>query len=975
MKRFFNSFTGVRKVFLICFLLGNMTVFGQAPADIALEHLRSTAETYGLSADDVKEYLISDVSTSRHNGVSHVYLRQAFSGIPIYQGTVNVNVTAEGKVFSMGNQSIAGIAEKANATTPEISPEDAIAAAATVYGLGGVNGVEFISSPTGAIQSCRLTGGTISQEEIPCQLMYFEDEAGSLRLTWDLSILEMDGDHWWSLRIDALTGEVLDAYDWIRTCRFEAEFDSNWECLDGDHDHDHVQAAAVPEAPSFMAAPPPNSYNVFADPVESPNHGGRTVVSTPWNLLASPFGWHDDDGVVGAEYNITRGNNVWAQDDQNGNNGTGTSANGGPTLDFNFPIDFSQQPNTYLDAANTNLFYINNRMHDIWYQYGFDEASGNFQENNYGRGGAASDFVFADAQDGSGFNNANFGTPPDGNNPRMQMFLWTGQTVTNFFVNSPASIAASYFAVEAGFGPGLTTTPVTGNLVLVDDGTANGSEGCNALINGGALNNNIALIDRGNCPFVDKVLNAQNAGADACIVCNNAAGAPFAMGGANGAITIPSVMISQADCAIIRAQLGSGVNVSLSNSGPAVDRDGDFDNGIIAHEYGHGISNRLVGGRNNTNCLGNSEQMGEGWSDFFGLIMTMEPTDAGTDRRGIGTFAIFQPTTGDGIRPAPYTTDMSVNPFTYGDITNAGVISQPHGIGFLFCNMLWEMTWALTDAIGFDPDFENGTGGNNIAMQLVSDGMKLMPCNPGFVDARDAILEADTLNYSGAFSCLIWQAFAKRGLGLSATQGSSNNRSDGSEAFDLPVCTPLPVQWTDLAATPEDNMIQLDWEVAQEIENLGFEVQRRSEDEQGFREIGFVSSQGPTTESRSYDYPDLEVEPGIRYFYRLRQVDADGQQSFSKTVSAILPGTAPVSLDIYPNPSPGRTTLKIGGAITGPVRVSVFNMLGQEILNNTFEMDASGKANQIILDGAPAGSYMVKVQTNSTTVSKRLVIE
>lgn len=62
------------------------------------------------------------------------------------------------------------------------------------------------------------------------------------------------------------------------------------------------------------------------------------------------------------------------------------------------------------------------------YQYGFDEASGNFQNNNQGRGGLGNDYVFADAFDGSGTNNANFGTPPNRQNPRMQMFVWTTPT-------------------------------------------------------------------------------------------------------------------------------------------------------------------------------------------------------------------------------------------------------------------------------------------------------------------------------------------------------------------------------------------------------------------------------------------------------------------------------------------------------------------------------------------------------------------
>ena len=95
------------------------------------------------------------------------------------------------------------------------------------------------------------------------------------------------------------------------------------------------------------------------------------------------------------------------------------------------------------------------------------------------------------------------------------------------------------------------------------------------------------------------------------------------------------------------------------------------------------------------------------------------------------------------------------------------------------------MTWLLIDEYGFDPDLYNGTGGNNIAIQLVMDGMKLQSCSPGFVDGRDAILEADELANDGANRCLIWDAFSNRGLGYSADQGNSFNRADQVEAFDL----------------------------------------------------------------------------------------------------------------------------------------------------------------------------------------------
>ena len=102
------------------------------------------------------------------------------------------------------------------------------------------------------------------------------------------------------------------------------------------------------------------------------------------------------------------------------------------------------------------------------------------------------------------------------------------------------------------------------------------------------------------------------------------------------------------------------------------------------------------------------------------------------------------------------------------------------------CSMLWDLYWAMTDEHGFDADIYNGTGGNNMAMQLVLDGMKLQPCFPGFTQVRDAILLADSINYGGANQRLIWEVFARRGLGASADAGSSFSRSDGTEAFDLP---------------------------------------------------------------------------------------------------------------------------------------------------------------------------------------------
>jgi hypothetical protein len=138
------------------------------------------------------------------------------------------------------------------------------------------------------------------------------------------------------------------------------------------------------------------------------------------------------------------------------------------------------------------------------------------------------------------------------------------------WVNSGTGLAATYSTGTANFGP--PTYSVTGNLVLADDGTAPTSDACTALVNGGAIAGNIAVVDRGTCTFVIKALGAQAAGAIAVVVVNNAAGPAPGLGGFDAAITIPTCSVSQADGAAIKAAMLLGtVNVTLgfNNAAPA----------------------------------------------------------------------------------------------------------------------------------------------------------------------------------------------------------------------------------------------------------------------------------------------------------------------------------------------------------------------------------------------------------------------
>src|SRR5690606_2312444 len=555
-------------------------------------------------------------------------------------------------------------------------------------------------------------------------------------------------------------------------------------------------------------------------PVEAPTFGERELVVSPANDLASPWGWHDTNGADGAEYTTTQGNNVIAMNDRDSQgynwlyNGGAFDFNetidGGSDLVFDFPIDFDENLYGSYEASTTNLFYMNNMMHDVWYQYGFTEEAGNFQVNNYGNGGDDNDEVYAFGQTGEAMgkmDNARFGTPPDGNNPYMIMFMWDSNQGDDdlFSVLTPGDLQGDYAGVKAGFGGMLPVDPIVADLVVIEDDNSiegtDANDGCDNITNGPQLNGKIVIIRRGTCDFDEKVKKAQDNGAIGVVMVNNVAGAPLTMSGDDTSIFIPSVMIRNTDGEpIITALLdGTTLNGSIPKDGHWDGyKDGTFDNGIIAHEYGHGISNRLTGGPNTTSCLNNEEQMGEGWSDYFALVMTMNAGDTGEEGRGIGTYAVSQPTNGGGIRPTRYSTNMSINPSTYDRIRT---VSVPHGVGYVWATMLWEMTWEMIDEYGYDPNIYTGTGGNNVAMQLVIDGLKLQSCSPGFVDGRDAILEADEINNDGVNQCRIWRAFAKRGLGYGASQGSSDNVNDGTESFDMPPTDVLDC--TDLMATSD----------------------------------------------------------------------------------------------------------------------------------------------------------------------------
>ena len=589
------------------------------PLDVATAYLTGHAGMLGLQPADILDSAVTDLYASADTGITHIYLRQQLDGLDVINANISVNVTADGRVLNVGGGFVSGLAGgAAQPVAASLTAPAALVQAGLTVGLPTTAESLVAEQTGGADQTMVLINPDLSLDPIPAKLHYVAAPDG-VRLAWGLVMRTADLQHWYDVSVDAATGECLRLSDW-------------------------VDAA---------------SYTVYAAPTESPDDGSRTVVTDPYSPAASPYGWHDTNGAAGAEYTDTRGNNVFAQEDADANNTGGFRPDGGADLNFDFPLDLSQSPASYRGAAITNLFYWNNYLHDVHYSYGFDEAAGNFQATNYTGQGLGNDPVQADVQDGASANNANFATPPDGQSPRMQMFLFT--------YSSPA-------------------------------------------------------------------------------------------------------------------------------------RDGDLDNEIIIHEYGHGVSTRLVGGPANSDSLSarQSGAMGEGWGDWWALMFTMKPTDAKMGAYPLAAYAMGHPQDGPGLRRHPYSFDMSVDPLTYGDY---GSNPEVHAAGEIWCSALWDMTWLLIDKYGFSENIAGGYNpaapgqgaGNILALKLVEDSLKLMPANPSFLDGRDALLQADLVLTGGANSAIIWAAFARRGMGLSATDGGSANATYVTEAFDAPSNYPVVV--------------------------------------------------------------------------------------------------------------------------------------------------------------------------------------
>ena len=803
MKKFLYTF-------IFTFILAGSSMLmaqTQTNLDKGLRFVEQNAQKWGLVESDYADIMVSDMYTNYKTGVTYIYLIQAYKGIPVNNAITPVIISPEGKITVVKHGFVKGLETKVNGTKPSLTPVAAIKSSVAHLGLVAKDMPTLLRSDMDK-NIFDFGVADFAHNEISVKLTYVL-ENNQLKLAWNLAIDEKQDSDYYNTFVDASTGQVIAKNNYTKSCTFHKDqFSKHKGC---DHAHENKEPmATLAEANAALTAAS-GSYSVYALPTESPVHGPVTALTSPHFTDSSPFGWHDTDYADGAEFNITRGNNVHAFLDKDDTSiSSGDEPDGGATLDFSSYSHVADgQALDNQDASTVNLFYMNNMMHDVTERLGFDEQAGNFQQNNNGVGGLGGDYVLAKAS--AGFeaepqllNNADFGTPPDGSNGRMRMFLWTNPS-GRLSVDSPPELAGFLNNVgdatgATGFGgaiPGENDPPIIGKIVLATDGDpAGGTTTCGPVSNDDEVNGNIAMIDRGLCDFSLKAYNAQVAGAIAVIICNVVGGGntdgndAFGMaGGQNAAdVTIVPLSLGKPDCDRIKASILSNIDVNITiQQRPAIGPtylDGSVDNGIIAHEYGHGISNRLIGGPGNSSCLTRNEQAGEGISDYFSLVMTVEEGDAGTDSRGIGNYADAQNANGGGIRIFPYSTDMNVNPRTYDDIkvaTNADGTVAIYSVGEVWTTALWEVYWGFVNRDGLDTSWDDEDAGNYKAVRLAIEGMKMGPCNPSLIEARDAILQADTMFYNGENAEILWTAFAKRGFGYLATDGSEEGDVDGSE--------------------------------------------------------------------------------------------------------------------------------------------------------------------------------------------------
>ncbi|MEP6794975.1 MAG: M36 family metallopeptidase, partial [Saprospiraceae bacterium] len=299
---------------------------------------------FGLSPADLAEFSISSSYTTEHLNITHVYLEQRYQDISVFNGILNLNLMGD-RLVSFGNRWINDLHSKAPSAVPDITAQSAVAQSAAHLGHNFPNAIEIRKeqNKTGQFTKVIFKGDGLSQTDIPAELMWLEGEQKNIFLFWKVEIAEIDNENIWDIFIDAHSGAFIRKDNMVMHCSFDQPT-NHFQKKDN-----KLNLVLQPESPVMVT--PDSSYNVFPMPVESPNHGPRSLVTRPWTSAgtgnqAVTLGWHKDGTT---NYRITRGNNVYAYEDINHDNLPGYSPD---TINLRFDYPYTPSINAAVNLAS-----------------------------------------------------------------------------------------------------------------------------------------------------------------------------------------------------------------------------------------------------------------------------------------------------------------------------------------------------------------------------------------------------------------------------------------------------------------------------------------------------------------------------------------------------------------------------------------------------------------------------------------------
>lgn len=392
---------------------------GSTHADVLIDFLSHHTDLIGLDRSQIDGLRVAADHTNPDGNLSFVELDQEISGIPVFRGEVKAGFTKRGEMIRVINNLAPGL-DSATVSTDFGDPRASVRAAAALIDRDASKlDLKLNSAASTADKAVFGTGDWATTAE----KMYFPTEPGVAVPAWRVLIWQPVNAYY--VIVDAATHVML----WRKNITEDQTQSSTFSVYT--NTNAMVNVADNP----FPFTPGPTSPNGTQGSPISRVPVTRIGNEAPYTFNNS--GWITDGG------NMTDGNAVQAGLDRDQTNGVDPNGEAvGSNRDFSFaynPLDPNTNtgdipfpnPQTYpgsafQQGAITQLFYICNWYHDETYRLGFTEQARNFQGSNFGRGGLEGDRVSAEAQDGSGTNNANFGTPADGGRGRMQMYVWDG---------------------------------------------------------------------------------------------------------------------------------------------------------------------------------------------------------------------------------------------------------------------------------------------------------------------------------------------------------------------------------------------------------------------------------------------------------------------------------------------------------------------------------------------------------------------